>query len=196
MAAPRGFSLLEALVVVGLVGAAVAVTLPAAARLRSAARTGAGARIVASRLVRERSRAVAGRRTHGLFFERDARGWTWTEVLDGNGNGLRTREVRSGVDPRLGGRRRLEDDVAGVRVGIPPGGPYPEAPPGTDLLSEGDDPVRFGVSDLVSFSPLGNSSSGTIYVTDGTDLRAVVVFGPTVRTRVWRWSRTEGRWKL
>jgi hypothetical protein len=57
--------------------------------------------------------------------------------------------------------------------------------------------VQFGRSDVVSFSPRGASSSGTLYVTDGKDaLYAVVVFGPTVRLRVWRFLRREHRWTL
>ena len=55
--------------------------------------------------------------------------------------------------------------------------------------------MRFGRSDLVSFSPDGSASSGTLYVTDGRDgLYAVVLFGPTARVRVWRFDRRNGRW--
>jgi len=57
--------------------------------------------------------------------------------------------------------------------------------------------VRFGRSDLVSFSPFGSSSSGTLYVTDGRrGLFAVVLFGPTARLRVWRFRPEERRWTL
>jgi hypothetical protein len=57
--------------------------------------------------------------------------------------------------------------------------------------------VRFGRSDLVSFSPLGSASSGTIYVTDGRNaLFAIVQFGPTSRLRVWRYRPLERRWTL
>jgi hypothetical protein len=60
-----------------------------------------------------------------------------------------------------------------------------------------DDPIRFGRGDLVAFSPLGSSSSGTIYLTDGrSELWAVVLYGATARVRVWRFDRTAGRWRL
>ena len=91
----------------------------------------------------------------------------------------------------------LERQVPDVRLGLPPGGPYPEAPPGTGRLVAGDDPVRFGRSDLVSFSPVGSASSGTLYVTDGRDgLFAIVLYGPTSRLRVWRFRPLERRWAL
>ena len=57
------------------------------------------------------------------------------------------------------------------------------------------DPVRFGVSDLVSFGAVGTASSGTLYVNDGEGgLAAVVIFGPSSRLRVWRYLPRERRW--
>jgi hypothetical protein len=65
------------------------------------------------------------------------------------------------------------------------------------MLVAGDDPVRFGRSDLVSFTPVGSASSGTLYVTDRRHaLFAVVLFGPTARLRVWRFVPAERRWTL
>ena len=56
------------------------------------------------------------------------------------------------------------------------------------------DPVQFGASDLVAFGPVVGASSGTIYLTDGTDAWGVVLFGPSCRLRVWHWDRRRG-WK-
>lgn len=193
----RGMTLAEALVALAILAAMIAVGLPAAAELRQAGRAAAAARHIATTFSAERWRAVARCRSGGLLFERSADGWTWLEIEDGNGNGLRTAEVRSGVDRARGPRVRLASIVPGVTLGFPPGGPYVEAPPGDAALREGDDPVRFGRSDIVSFSPDGRSSSGTLYLTDGRDrLYAVVLFGPTARVRVWRWDRKGARWIL
>lgn len=181
--------------VLAIVGAAAVIALPSAALLRDGGKALAGAQSMAVALSDQRWKAVAARNTRGLFFERLGTDWVWREVEDGNGNGLRTAEVRSGTDRTTVPPRRLEDRLSGVRFGIPPGGPYPEAPPGTGAIREGDDPVRFGASDIVSFTPLGRASSGTLYVTDGrAGLCAVVLFGPSARTRVWRWVAAEGRW--
>jgi hypothetical protein len=46
-----------------------------------------------------------------------------------------------------------------VRVGINPG--IPALPPERGQLS--GDPVRFGSSDILSFSPLGTATPGTFY---------------------------------
>jgi hypothetical protein len=185
----------EVLVVLAILAALVLAGAPAAAHLRDGGRAAAGARWVATSFAAERWRAVTLARSGGYHFAPDAGVWSWLPVEDGNGNGLRTTEVRTGTDRAREARRRLGADVNGVEFGIPPGGPFPEAPPGTGTLVSGDDPVRFGRSDLVSFSPDGSASSGTLYVTDGRDgLCAVVLFGPTARVRVWRFDRRNGRW--
>lgn len=195
MSRERGASLVELTVVVALVAISAAVVLPAASRVREAGRVEAGARTIAGFFVARRFGAVAGSRSLGLHFEEDTEGWGWREAIDRNGNGIRTAELGGGVDAYGSGPLRLERWVPGVRVGLLADRSVPEAPPGTGVLAPGGDPVRFGASDIVSFSPDGRSSSGTLYVTDGRDgLCAVVLFGPAVRARVWRWRPELGRW--
>ena len=197
MAASKGYTLVELVTVLAILAMAVAVAFPAAAMLRDGGRAAAGARTMATILSAQRWKSVAGHRIRGLQFRKVGSGWSWREVADGNGNGLRTAEITRGIDPVLTEDNALWRQVPDVTLGIPPGGPYPEAPPGTEKLSAGDDPVRFGRSDLVSFGPGGSASSGTLYVTDGRrGLFAVVLFGPTARLRVWRFNPEERRWTL
>ena len=193
----EGFSALESLVAVALLGFALSISVPALSALRENGRTAAGARVLATELNRMRWESVARKRGTGLFFERGPRGWGWRVVEDGNGNGLRTSEVRRGVDPTVSGPHHLQDQVEDVRLGFPPGGPFPRIPPRTGNIVDTDDPVQFGRSDIVAFSPLGRSSSGTVYVTDGRrGLFAIVLFGPTTRARVWRYDSVGGKWSL
>ena len=70
-------------------------------------------------------------------------------------------------------------------------------PPGGAPLAPGADPVRFGRSDIITFSPGGTSSSGTLYVSDGRDtVVAVVLYGGTGRIRIWSYRRERARWDL
>ena len=51
---------------------------------------------------------------------------------------------------------------------------------------DGSNPVRLGGSNLLSFTPLGTATAGTVYVR-GTGLQlAIRIFGATGRTRVVR----------
>jgi Tfp pilus assembly protein FimT len=191
----RGVTFLEAVVFLALVGLVAAVAVPALGDMRASALTAAGARHLAVTLHALRWKSVAQGRGHGLLFVEAGQGWVWYEVRDGNGNGLRTAEVRAGTDPTLAGPHRLEDVATGVSLGFPPGGPYPRIPPGAGWISRRDDPVRIGNTDLLTFSPVGTASSGTLYVTDGRErLYAVVLYGRTARIRVWRYSEARAQW--
>jgi prepilin-type N-terminal cleavage/methylation domain-containing protein len=193
----RGFNLVELMAVLALAGILLIITLPTLASMRTEGRVAAGAREIAMTFHALRWKSVARNSNHGLLFERLENGWAWFEVRDGNGNGLRSAELRSGIDQTLSGPHRLEDRDAKVGLGFPPADRLPVIPPRSGAIGALDDPVKFGRSDLVSFSPLGSASSGTVYLTDGRyKLYAVVLFGPTARVRVWRYDVREEIWKL
>jgi hypothetical protein len=185
------------LATVTLIGIALAVVLPSVADLGQAGRAAAGARRMAAAFQAMRWRAVARNRAHGLFFQRLAEGWVWYEVADGNGNDLRTAEVENGTDPILSGPHDLGDQDRLLRFGFPPRDAIPNIPPRGGNIRDLEDPVKFGRSNIVSFTPLGAASSGTLYLTDGrNELYGLVLFGPTVRVRVWRFDCRTGRWTL
>jgi len=191
----RGWSLTDALVTLVIVGLLAAWTAPVAARAVADARTAAAAREFALLFHALRWRAVSENRAAGLYFEQSGGAWQWWEIEDGNGNGLRTAEVRDGTDLRRSGPHRLEQTHRGVRLGFPSGDPIAAIPPGRGVLT-GSDPVRFGRADLISFTPRGRSSSGTLYLTDGNHrLYGVRLFGASTRVRVWRWDNGEVLWR-
>jgi Tfp pilus assembly protein FimT len=184
------------LVVLARSAVGLAVALPATANLRADGRCAAAARLMVGTFRKLRSESVAFRRYRGVYFYRLNGDWVWSVVEDSNGNGLRTSEIRSGVDAVLEGPFRLQDRVATVYPGFPFDA-VRQIPPNSGWLSDLDDPVKFGRSDIVSFSPLGRSSSGTLYLTDGNErLYAVVLYGPSTRIRVWRYRRSDRRWVM
>jgi Tfp pilus assembly protein FimT len=192
-----GLSLLEllvALLLTMLVGAAL---LPALGQLTTTSRMAAAARLLVVQLQGLRASSVARGRSHGLFFQHDERGWYWLVVQDGNGNGLRTVEVEQGTDPVLSGPHRISDSLPHVDFGFPPHRTVPRIPPRRGALADLDRPVRLGNSGLLAYSPLGTSSSGTLFLSDGREsLIAVVLYGRTGRIRVWRLDRVRRRWSL
>jgi len=193
----RGVGAAELLLVVALTLIGLAVAVPSLAYVRDEGRAAAAARQMAATFSSLRYRSVTHGKAAGLLFQRQGAGWAWWEVEDGNGNGLRTSEVERGVDRIRSGPHRLEDRVQGVRLGFPPLASIPEIPPGSDTIADLDDPVQFGRSDLVSFTPQGSASSGTLYLSDGRGvLYGVVLYGATCRVRVWRFDTYRRRWTL
>ena len=188
-------ALLEALASLCVLALIAAAALPALSAMRGEALAALGARHVALTLQSLRWRSVARNQTHGLRFVHEDQGWCWYLVQDGDGDGLRSTDIDSGTDPTLSGPHRLEQVASGVRLGFAEPGPFPGVPPETDPLQGDEDPIRFGASDLVSFGPLGTSSSGKIFLSGARGpMYAVVLYGRTAKVRLWRYSSEHKKW--
>jgi prepilin-type N-terminal cleavage/methylation domain-containing protein len=188
-----GFSLLEALVVLALLGIVIAVSVPWVAAAVARERLRAAGFEVAVLLRGLRQRSVSERAAFGLRFVRAGESWSYSTYRDGNGNGIRTADILALRDPLLQGPEDPGSRFEGIRFGLP-AAPVPEIPPGTGSIPDPADPVKFGGSDIIGFSPAGSVSGGTLYLTDGRRVLAVVVYGPTGRIRVFRFD-PEGGWR-
>ena len=176
-----GFTLIEVIfvmaVIVILAGMAVPQTMASVDRSRAWAAT----RYLASRMALARMQAVGRSATVGLRFADLEGAFGFDTFVDGNRNGVRTREIASGVDRPLDPPTRLSDLFPGVVIGL--------------SEDEDGDPVRTGSTSLMSFTPVGTATSGTIYIRgrDGSRF-AVRVLGATGRTRVLRFVARTSDW--
>ena len=145
------------------------------------ARTASAARYLASRIAVARSQAVMRSAHVALRFEDRRSGVAFRMYVDGNHNGVRTADITTGIDPPLEPAVRLGDLYPGVAIAI--------------AGEAGADPVRLGPSNLLSFTPLGTSTPGSIFVRgrDGSQF-AVRVLGATGRTRVERYVPHSRTW--
>ena len=187
-----GFSLLESCLVVALLVLTAALALPAVLAGLDDARAVAAARHVAA-LARLTRVQAAVRSAHvGLRFERHGAGYRYALYVDGNGNGLRTRDVRRGVDEAITPMERIGDRFPGVGLGVAAG--VAGVADGR-LMTAGADPIQLGVADTLTFSPLGTATSGTIFLRSRTGRQyAVRVLGATGRTRVLEFRAETGSW--
>jgi prepilin-type N-terminal cleavage/methylation domain-containing protein len=65
-----------------------------------------------------------------------------------------------------------------------------------DILAPAASPVQFHRSSICSFSPVGASTTGTIYLTDDAgSLFAVRVYGPTAKVHLLRYEPSTRRWE-
>jgi hypothetical protein len=186
----RGFSLVEAIVATGVILVMAAVATPVfRARFADAHILGAGHQFRSSfRLAW--STAVRLNVYTAIRFEREGDGRaSYSVYADGNSNGVRSADIAAGVDRRIAGPLPLSGGAPGVHVGINPG--VPKLPPESGLLS--GDPIRFGPSDILSFSPLGTATPGTFYLAGDSAQAAVRVNGGSARVRLMLWRG--GRWR-
>lgn len=189
----RGITSYELLVALG-VGSAILVTVAAGAfQLRAALSVRSAAREVHVAFLRARSEAIVRGRMVGIKFRKNGDRHEWALFRDGNGNGIRSAEIASGVDRPLGlAFPWSRNDVA---PGILTGAPVPDPGAPGRFLSRPEDPIRFNLSDICSFSPVGESTPGSIYLWDGHDRMAVVrIFGRSAKVRSLYHRRGERGW--
>jgi Tfp pilus assembly protein FimT len=142
----------------------------------------AAARFLAARLGLARTQAVARGAAVGLRFVQEQRGFTFAAFQDGNGNGIRTADIEAGVDPQVEPSTSLIEQFPGVDIAL-------------SATSPGTTALQLGQTSLLTFTPLGTATSGTIYVRDPRGSQwAIRVLGATGRTRVLRYDSAMGDW--
>jgi prepilin-type N-terminal cleavage/methylation domain-containing protein len=188
--ANTGYSLLEVLLAIAVVAIVSATALPLTFAGIDRTRAAGAARYVAGRLATARFEAVR-RSAHVAirFVEQGDSYWLQTFV-DGNRNGVLASDIGSGTDRPLTPPERLDNQFTGVTFGILPG---------VTGISSGafdtSDPIQIGGSTLLSFSPLGSCTSGTLFIrgTRGHQF-AVRVLGATGRTRMLEYHFGSATW--
>jgi prepilin-type N-terminal cleavage/methylation domain-containing protein len=185
----RGMSLLELLVVLGLIGLFVVVSTANVTATQRQLDFDQFAREVVTSLEKCRWKAFEQRCYTGvLISQRPDNAYDFSFYRDGNGNGIRTADISHGTDTttyRTIPVQRASRDIeaAVLKTGVP------EIPPKKGMLNPLD-PIKFGKSNIISFSPDGQSSSGTLYLSCHSQKRmyAVVLYGPTARISLWKYS--------
>jgi type II secretory pathway pseudopilin PulG len=185
------FSLIDLMFALGIAATLAAVGIPSLVAGLDDMRAAAAARYVNTRLQQARTQAIRRNSSTALRFTQGGAAVTIEVFADGNGNGVLSRDISSGVDRLVAGPETLGDRFSGVDFGtlanLPPADPG-ASPPGSD-------PIRFGVSDMAVFTPNGTSSSGSVYLLGRNGAQyAVRVLGDTGRTRVLKYHQGTGVW--
>jgi type II secretory pathway pseudopilin PulG len=185
----RGATLLEVLFAVAVMTTATALSVPLVGSTVDDVRTGLAARYVAARVCTARMDAVRRSTANALRFEPAGGDYMFAGYVDGNGNGVRSADIRQGIDPVLGPFERLRDRFPDVSFELMAGVPDADGQSGT-----GTDGVRIGTARILSMSSDGTATSGTLYIRGRRRQYAVRVLGVTGRTRVLQYSSGDRTW--
>lgn len=178
----HGFSIIDLVFACATLAVVCAVAIPQTLTTIERGRGLAAARYLASRMALARAQAVSRSTTIALRFVESANGVSIIVIQDGNGNGVRARDIDLRVDRPIDSAVKLSDLFPGVEIGLTP-------------LMPGTDPVQLGGTNILSFTSHGTASSGSVYVRgrDGTQW-VVRVLGATARARVLRYVPLSGEW--
>lgn len=188
----RGFSVVELLFVVALTATLCGVAVPSVVSLADSLRATGAARYLSARLQRARMEAIARSTAVAVRFSEVPGGYAFAVYVDGNGNGVLSADIDRGIDWRLGSVQRLPDNFTGVEIGTLPG--LPPVDPGG--VPPGVDPIRLGVSNAATFTAIGTSSTGSVYIRGRSRRQLVVrIYGDTGKTRVLEFHEATRQWK-
>jgi Tfp pilus assembly protein FimT len=187
----RGAALIDVIFSAGLMAVLSGIAIPVWQTTRQQSEVRAGARYVAARLHQVRLEALRRNVTVALRFDPNDLD-RFAVYADGDGDGVLQSDINRGIDPLIVPERRLSDyaRAIGLRIQQDVSEPDTGAP-----LAAGSDPLRVGNSTLVSFSPLGSATSGTLYLAGLTGPQmAVRILGATGRLRVLRFDVARRQW--
>ena len=183
-----GATLVDLVIVLLAVGVLAAVSAPLAASVVDTSRARHAAAFMGSRFRLARQQAVGLGANVGVVFEQTDDRWSVRVCRDGTGNGIRRADIQSGADPCFDGPYDIGQLFPTVSISVDPTlrGPGGEA--------GSPDPVRFGTADIASFSPLGSSTAGSLFLQSRLGTQYVVrVGGVTGRIRMlWYEPATRG----
>lgn len=194
MSEQRGTSMLEVLVVAAVLATVAGIAIPNLLVARQRAALDSLARRIIADAVSCRFQALNRKVNVGLVFSRDSSGYRYDAVADGDHDGVSRSDLGRGIDRRLARTVAFDRLCLGASLGVPTSWRVPD-PSGRGWLATGDG-LRAGRSDIISFTPLGDATPATLYLTDGRErLLAVRVYGGTARVRVLEWRLGWRRWR-
>jgi type II secretory pathway pseudopilin PulG len=177
----RGHTLLEMVLVLGLILLTASLLIPRLRAYSQEAELLGAAQKFRSQFREAYSIALRRNVETAIRFETGTHGPVYSTYIDGNRNGVLSSDIAAGRDRRIAGPLPLDGGAASVRVGINVG--VPAIPPDSGTLDPAD-PIKFGRSNMVSFSPMGTATPGTFYLA-GTFAQAAVRVTPgSARVRI------------
>ena len=185
----NGLTLIELLFVIALMAVLLGMAVPVGGDVIDDLRTAAAARYLAGRITNGRLDAINRSRAVALQFLASTPDYQFAPYVDGNGNGVRTSDIGAGLDPPAGTPRQIGEDFRGVRFGLSAGVPDVDG-----LRTTNTDGVRIGTPRILTMSPDGTATSGTLYLQGRHAQYAVRVLGATGRTRVLKYETGDRTW--
>jgi Tfp pilus assembly protein FimT len=188
-----GVALVDLLCATGLMAVLGAMSVPSLGAWMDRDRARLSARYLAGKLHHARMEALKRNAEVAVRFGEAADGYPFSIFVDGNDNGVLERDIADGIDTPVLSTDRLSDHFSGVTLRVVESVPNVET---SETVAAGADPLRIGRSRLVSFSPSGTCTSGSIFIAGISAPQAAVrMLGATGRLRVLWFDAVNRTWR-
>jgi len=188
----RGAAFIDIIVATSVCFLMAAIAVPVIGGTLDRERTIIGAQYLSGQLQRARLESLKRARPVALRVEVIGERTQLRLFEDRNGNGVLQRDIDRGIDLPLAPMEWLDDQARDISLRI-----NQDVTDVSDVvtLEPGDDPLRIGNTSLLTFSPVGSATSGTLYVAAhrGPQM-AIRVFGATGRVRVLMFDARTRQW--
>jgi Tfp pilus assembly protein FimT len=193
LASTKGFALIDVLPALALAALVSATTIPVVAGTLEHERAWLGAHYLAARIAHAQLEALRRGVFVAIRIELGTADAALQMFADGNGNGVLTSDIEDGLDLPIGPADSIGAHARDVSVRL---NQRVLDAGGSTWLDSGSDPLRLGPTSLISCSPTGSLTGGTVYVaaTRGPQL-AVRITGSTGRVRVVGYEPATGQWR-
>lgn len=186
---PHGFTLIELMLATSISVVLLGIALPVGGDALDDMRARAAARYLSGRIASNRLAAINRSQSVGIRFTPAIPDYAFAAYTDGNANGIRTTDILSGIDAPFGGPRQLASEFRGIHFGLAIGISDLDG-----VRNSTSDGVRIGTARILTLSPDGTATSGTLYLQGGHAQYAVRVLGATGRTRVLKYESGSRSW--
>lgn len=188
----RGAALIDIVVASALCVILGAVAVPVVGGTLERERTIIGVQYLAGQLQRARLESLKRAQAVAVRIELVGERTQLRLFVDGNGNGVLQKDIDKGTDSPLTLAEWLDDQARDISLRV---NQTIKDVAGTATLNPGDDPLRIGNTSLLTFSPIGSATSGTLYVAArrGPQM-AIRIFGATGRVRVLVFDAQARQW--
>lgn len=189
----RGVALVDLIVATAVFAVLTGISLPTIDALRDRAQVRAAAMHLAAQFQSTRSEALSRNVCLAFRVSEDRGRYTLTLYADGDGDGVSELDIDAGTDIQLSPGASIDQHFQGVLLNVPADVPEID---GGGRLRAGSAPVRIGRSRLITFTPLGNTTSGTLYLSAGAGTQAAVrLLGATGRIRALWFDSASQIWR-
>lgn len=193
MSRQNGYSLAELLTSLAIISLILLVSIPSFGGIWRKYAVRVASASIRSVFQLARSRAIARGANCGAKFVRVSGEWRYALYDDGDGDGVRSDDIERGTDRRVTPLQVVFPHSKAVSIGVLAENILD--PDGDPLLATSS-PVQFNRSTICSFSPLGQATPGTIYLTaPDRNLWAVRVYGATGKLTVLRYDTGSRKWR-